>query len=548
MRGHLNRSVHGVGLSSRNAIRITVVVITLLGLIITAGASVTAWRVDRGNEHRLLRLQTRQAASLVGTAVTAIQSPLQIALEVASATNGNPQKFASLMSAYTGPTALFVSASLWQTSGSTPVLVASTGVPPGLAPTSTAARAFITRSTQSATFVVTNIGAAGTQRVGYALASPKTTTYAVYAERAIPANRRVAVESTSAFADLKFATYLGSTTNAADLETTDVAPSRLPLRGDTYRETIPFGDTTLTLVTAPIGHLGGSLEALLPWVFLVVGLLLTIAAAVVAGQLVRRGQAAEHDSQTIRGLYERLDGLYGEQRTIALTLQRALLPQSNPSIPNLEVASRYVAGAKGVDIGGDWYSLILLDDSHFGFVVGDVSGRGVDAAAVMARIRFTLRAYLLEGHSPAAVLEMCSRQLDVVVDGHFATVIVGLGNYHTRTVTLANAGHPNPLMVSRSHSGFVATDVGLPLGVTATTYNTTTVVMEPGSTLYAFTDGLVERRDEDLDVGMGRLVKAAAWKDRPLDDQLTSLLTEMTRDGSEDDTAILAFRWISEPA
>ena len=67
----------------------------------------------------------------------------------------------------------------------------------------------------------------------------------------------------------------------------------------------------------------------------------------------------------------------------------------------------------GVDVGGDWYSIVGIDDTHFGFVVGDVSGRGVEAAAIMARIRFTIRAYLLEGHSPSKALHMCSEQLDV---------------------------------------------------------------------------------------------------------------------------------------
>jgi serine phosphatase RsbU (regulator of sigma subunit) len=416
------------------------------------------------------------------------------------------------------------------------------GAPPGLLPTLPAAQAFITRAAHSSTFVVTNISTAALPRVAYALANPKNSTYAVYAERAIPANRRVAVESDSAFSDLNFATYLGPL-SPANLETTDVAPNRLPLTGDTYRETIPFGDTTLTLVTSPIGHLGGSLEAQLPWIFLATGIVLTLAAAFVAGQLVRRRAVAEHDAQTIRGLYDQLDDLYGKQRTISETLQHALLPQSNPSIPNLEVASRYVAGDRGVDIGGDWYSLILLDDNHFGFVVGDVSGRGVEAAAVMARIRFTLRAYLLEGHPPEVVLEMCSRQLDISIDGHFATVLIGMGDCNSRKITLASAGHLNPLVVSKTHSQFVETDAGPPLGVGPTAYAATSILMEPGSTLYAFTDGLVERRDEDLDTGFQRLVEAAAWTDKPLDDYLTAILHVMTRDGSEDDTAILALRW-----
>ena len=146
-----------------------------------------------------------------------------------------------------------------------------------------------------------------------------------------------------------------------------------------------------------------------------------------------------------RGLYEQLGGLYGEQRTIAETLQQALLPRTNPSIPNLEIATRYVAGTVGVDIGGDWYSTLPIDDAHFAFVIGDVSGRGIDAASIMARLRFTIRAYLLEGHAPDTVLEMCSHQLDIEYDGHFATVLVGVGDLETRRVVLANAGHPRPI-------------------------------------------------------------------------------------------------------
>jgi type II secretory pathway pseudopilin PulG len=250
-RGQVNRSDSAAGFSLRSPMRVTVVIIALLGLVVTAAASVAAWRIDRGNEHRLLQGQTRQAASVVASAIIGIQGPLQTALDVASATHGDPQQFDHFIAAYTGPTGLFVSASLWQTSGASPTLIASAGVQPALAPASAAAHAFITRAGHSSSFVVSNISTSGPQRIGYALANPKSSTYAVYAERTIPTNRRVPVESNSAFSDLKFATYLGSLSDPADLETTDVAPNRLPLTGDTYRETIPFGDTTLTLVTSP---------------------------------------------------------------------------------------------------------------------------------------------------------------------------------------------------------------------------------------------------------------------------------------------------------
>jgi serine phosphatase RsbU (regulator of sigma subunit) len=281
----------------------------------------------------------------------------------------------------------------------------------------------------------------------------------------------------------------------------------------------------------------------LPWIFLTGGLLLTVATALIAEQLVRRRRLAEQDAQTIAGLYERLDGLYAEQRTIAETLQRALLPSHNPSIPELEIASRYVAGADGVDIGGDWYTFIEVGERHFSFVVGDVSGRGISAASVMAKLRFTIRAYLLEGHPPEVVLAMCSRQLDISGDGHFATVLVGVGDLDTRQVTLSNAGHFNPLLVSGSVSEYVEAAVGLPLGIAPCSYDSKAIVMPAGSALVVFTDGLVERRGENLDVGLERLARMALTPAATLEDLVERVVSQSTEGGSEDDIAVVAFRW-----
>ncbi len=310
------------------------------------------------------------------------------------------------------------------------------------------------------------------------------------------------------------------------------------------RVVVPFGNTSVTLVAAPLGHLGGSLGANLPWIVLLAGIALTIVSAIVAVQLARRRREAERSSETISGLYGDLDRLYAEQRTIAVTLQRALLPRRLPSLENLEIASRYVAGADGVDVGGDWYSLVQIDDQHFGFVVGDVSGRGVGAATIMAQLRYTVRAYLMEGHGPGAVLGMCSRQLDIDVDGHFATVLVGVGDLGSREITLANAGHMNPLLVSGDQTSFVETTVGPPIGIGPVTYAETTVAMAPGSTLLAFTDGLIERRGEDIDRGFERLADAATELGPTLEGVLSRLLTTVAEDTAGDDIAILAFRWI----
>ena len=529
------------GPSLRSAV-LVMALIGMVGLIVTASLSWTVWRVDRNSEHRLLVVQTRQAASFISAAIVGLQAPLQGALDIADATTGDAQQFTQYMSRYTGPGGLFAATSLWRTDGPAFTMVASTGAQLALPDVT---EALNRRAASSTSFVVSGITNTGQQAIGYALTNPTNSTFTVYAERAIPTNRRVPVESTSAFADLHFATYLGPATTLSALQTTDMAPNSLPLSGNIARESIPFGDTTVTLVTSPVGHLGGALGAQLPWIVIVAGVVLTAVATLISGWLVRRRSIAERDARTIASLYERLDEQFGEQRTISETLQRALLPMRNPVLPNLEIASRYVAGATGVDVGGDWYSIIQLDSSHFGFVVGDVSGRGVNAAAHMGRIRFTLRAYLIEGHPPHVALNLCNRQLDFAEDGHFATVLVGVGDLASRVITLANAGHLNPIVVSAGAAHAASTKVGPPLGITAALYESTTIAMPPQSMLVAFTDGLVERRDEDIDAGIKRLEAALVTSaEDAMDDVLSNVLSGMsTYTGSEDDIAILGFRW-----
>ena len=518
-------------------------IVALVGLIVTLSVSWTAWTLNRHNEHRLLEVQTRQAAAVLNATILSLADPLHTAIQIEDATAGSIPEFTAFASTYAGTGRPFASAVLWRFDGTTWQPVATAGSAPLLAPSSPQAQALVTRAAKSPTFVVTPVPAANPSRIGYAIAAPKNPTFVLYVERTIPVNREVPVESGSAFSDLDFATYLGHTTNTEALATTDLPLSQLPITGDAVRVEIPFGDSSVTLVAAPRGPLGGSLGGALPWVFLIGGALLTAGATFITYQLVRRRRNAEQDAGTIATLYQQLDGLYDEQRSISETLQRALLPQRNPTVPNLEIASRYLAGADGVDIGGDWFSLIDIDERHFAFAVGDVSGKGVDAAAIMARLRFTIRAYLIEGHPPDAVLEKCARQLSVNQDGHMATVLIGVGDTESGVVTLANAGHLNPLEVSEGSAVFIPTDVGLPLGVSPGRYNTTTLHLASGSALVAFTDGLVERRGESIDIGLDRLARAASGRESSVDELLTRLTATLGPSGSADDIAILAFRW-----
>ncbi|MFL6160459.1 MAG: PP2C family protein-serine/threonine phosphatase [Marmoricola sp.] len=516
--------------------------IAVVGILLTAISTWTTATINHNNERRLLQVQTKQVAAVLTAAILLIERPLATALDIERTNGGDPAAFVGHLGPYIGPgkDKLFVSASLWKRTGKSVRRISSVGIAPAMSPRSAATRAFLVHAFSKPTYSVRAARSAAGVRIVYAETSPGSD-YVVYAERAIPANRRSPVDKDSAFADLHYAIYLGPRKDDAALTTTDVAPASLPLSGNTYEVAVPFGDTALTLTTSPSRHLGGSFSARLPWIILVGGLLLTLLATRIAQQLDTGRRTAESDAATITDLYERVDALYMGQREISARLQRSLLPQSHPDIPGLEIASDYVAGARGVEIGGDWYSVVALDTDRYAFVVGDVSGSGVDAAALMARVRFTLDAYLSEGHPPEVALEKCSHQFDISTDGHMTTVLVGTGDLARGQVRLASAGHPRPLLLSAGQAQFVPAPVGPPLGVGVNSYTATTTDLPAGSVLVAFTDGLVERRTEDIDAGMDRLAAAAAAAagDR-VDEVVRRLITAMDHSASEDDVAVLA--------
>jgi serine phosphatase RsbU (regulator of sigma subunit) len=351
------------------------------------------------------------------------------------------------------------------------------------------------------------------------------------------ANGRITEPAGSPVAPLNLAVYLGPKQTLSALLETD-SPAPLPLRGTTDTTQIAFGTTVLTITTSPRGSLTGATGEILPWAVAVGGLLVTVLAALLTERLIRRREGAEQ-------LTSEVSKLYMEQRSVAETLQRALLPQRLPDIPGVEIAVRYLAGASGVDIGGDWYDVVRLDDHRFVFIVGDVSGRGVRAAAVMASLQFAGRAYALEGYSPAVILERLSRSVDIERDDHFATVLCGLADLTARTMVLASAGHLPPLVLSGGDARFAAVKPGPPVGISRKApLAQAEVTMAAGDVLIAYTDGLVERRGEMLDAGLERLRAAATRDSSSLDEMLGSVVTELSEDTPTDDIALIGMKWL----
>ncbi len=516
---------------------LNVVVVVVVGVLITAGLSVGARAVHNSNENRLLRQRALEVAAVAAAAIPNVQTPLASAAVLAEATNGDAVVFRQFMAPIVGAGRSFASVSLWPTEASSPRPLIVVGGQPELA-TETPAdiRALLARAAGRGTVTINNLLGATERRLGYALsAASRTPRFVVYAETALPRDRKATIAKDSAFADLGYALYLGRSADPRSLLASSTGGALL--HGRTASLTVPFGDSQLLVVLTPHTQLGGTLLARLWWMLGVLGLLLTFGAASLVERLTRR----RLDAERLAGENARL---YAQQRSVAQTLQHSLLAEAFPQIDNLECAARYIAGVAGIDIGGDWYDVVRLERGNILFVVGDVSGRGLEAATMMAALRYGARAYAAEGHAPNMILSRLSGLVSVARDGHFATVLCGLLDVASSRLTVANAGHPQPLLITPTGAEFVATDIGVPVGVDAgTPYAQVEVSFPPGSTLLLYTDGAIERRGEPLDVGLQRLKDLSVGADGPLDEFLSRIVDGVTAAGTEDDTALLAVRW-----
>jgi serine phosphatase RsbU (regulator of sigma subunit)/anti-sigma regulatory factor (Ser/Thr protein kinase) len=240
--------------------------------------------------------------------------------------------------------------------------------------------------------------------------------------------------------------------------------------------------------------------------------------------------------------------VFAAHRAAAETLQHSLLPDRLPVVPAMEMAARYLPGSSGVEVGGDWYDVIALPDGTVGLALGDVVGKGVPAASLMGQLRNSLRAYARDGRSPAEILELLNDLLSESDSlGHMATLVYGVFDPGSGSLTWANAGHPPPLL--RRPDGtvtFVQGESGLPLGALPDSrYADSDVRIGPGSTLLFYTDGLVEGRKLPLDEGMERL-RSSVVGELDCEDLCETVLAQCWNGQStSDDTALLAVRYLA---
>ncbi|HEX4033666.1 MAG TPA: PP2C family protein-serine/threonine phosphatase [Solirubrobacteraceae bacterium] len=516
-----------------------------IGIVVTAALAVIALVLYNNNENRLLHLRVRELGLVLEGAVPATETPVAAAAAVADATNGNAAKLRAFIAPEMVPRGRFTSVSLWPLGRPGPLRPSVViGAQPQVLSLPASARAGIARSIRQDPLTIVNLLAAAHPAIGYVYSQPGATHgFAVYAETPLPASRRSRLEGNTGFNDLNYAIYLGRSSALPDLLVTNI--HRFPIRSRHASESIPFGDTALTLVVTPAQSLGGTFFESLPWVIAVVGLLLSLAAALTADRLTRRRLHAEQLAAVLDRVAEQNRQMYAEQRTIAQSLQHALLPETLASPPGLQASARYVPATSGIDVGGDWYDVVEVDGGAVLLIVGDVSGHGLRAATTMASLRYAALAYAAQDSDPQRLLARLSDLAGNQDHAYFATVLCCRIEVAAHQITLASAGHPGPLLIDAGGSRFLEVEAGVPVGVQRRDpYTAATTAVGAGATLIAFTDGLVERRGEVLDTGLERLRRAAAADgDRSLDTLVGGLARDLTADGHHDDTAIVAIRW-----
>lgn len=492
------------------------VVLVLVGLFVALGNDAL-----NHNERRLTSLQTKLTASSLGIAPVDVERRLGPVVELAAA--GDLHGATSAATGSVGSPGPFDDLELFHMVGGRSIRVARLGhrlvVPIGPAQRT----AIAGEAPRKATLVLRWLPRSAAQAFAYAMsASGPAGSYVVLAEQALPASRHVALPPGNPNAPMNVAVYFGRRVVPSRLIETN-APT-LPLTGGVETAPVPFGTGVLTVVEAPSTPLVGTLTRDTRWIVAGVGVKLAVGVAAVAEHLLRRRQHSE--------------AAWRSERAVSLSLQHSLLPEALPEMPSVELEARYVPATEGLDVGGDWYDAVALPGRRLFFSVGDVCGHGLAAAKTMAAVRHAMRAGALNGEPPEAVLGHTSTVLAYERPTEFATALCGILELASGRLVLASAGHLPPVLLSDGGAIHVAMPIGRPLGVGELAYEATDLSLAPGSTLLAYTDGLVERRDEAIDVGLARLrqVAGALVPGDPLDHLIDGLVAGKPTD----DVAVLA--------
>jgi hypothetical protein len=234
---------------------------------------------------------------------------------------------------------------------------------------------------------------------------------------------------------------------------------------------------------------------------------------------------------------------------LAAALQRSLLPQLPSRLPGVEIAYRYLPSNDVIQVGGDWFDAIVLPGKRIGLVVGDVMGHGVASAAMMGQLRTAVQTLAVLGLPPHELLRHLDETARRLSDTHLATCLYAVYDPVTRSCTLANAGHPPPVLGRPGEPGrLLDIPTGVPIGVGGHAFDSVEFDIADGETLVLFTDGLVESPKRDISDGLEILRGALPAARVPLEQACVAVLDALDTAPREDDAALLMARFSGIPA
>jgi serine phosphatase RsbU (regulator of sigma subunit) len=239
----------------------------------------------------------------------------------------------------------------------------------------------------------------------------------------------------------------------------------------------------------------------------------------------------------------RLTAELAEERHVALELQRAILPLHDEpfDLPGLRTMVRYLPASKAGRVGGDWYITADMPDGHVLIAIGDVGGHGLAAAAGMARLRGALAGLAITGSPPERLVGWLNELVRHVAPEHTASVVAGYFDPASRTLTWAQAGHPPPILVRGSLAQALEPPAGILLGAGQEEYAAAILALSPGDLLLLYSDGLIERRDRSVDVGLATLAAAVGGISDP-ERAIAAALSALGSTDLEDDTCLVALQ------
>ena len=366
----------------------------------------------------------------------------------------------------------------------------------------------------------------------------------LYAERQLSADPNVRRRSDAPFAQLRYAIYLDTESDASLLGSSE---RQLPLSGRRATTTVPYGDQTLLFVASPNGTLGDRLTANLWWIVALVG----TAATAVGVFALRRLNRLRNDAER---LAEANAMKHDEQRSIAETLQRGLLPQLLDVPPPTEIAARYWPAGDAQLIGGDFWDVFRIDEGRWGLLIGDVCGKGIEAAVMTGLVRSTVRAVAQLGATPTEVLRSVHKAIEQHRPPTFSTVCFVVYEPDGPTdaggrLVVSLGGHPRPLLV-RDHLTEAVGQFGTILGMVEPSLYEEVISVRDGDTLVMFTDGLTDAPGDQA-VPIEELQQLFGQSDGDVErlaDEIRGLKRRRRPSGSADDTAVLVVRFGSSVA